>query len=212
MSSRSTQSRLSIDHWDGSSLTNFYASPINTNILTQNKSYFLKVELSGDGIKAGIYKSVGGMIGTLVYETPLVQLSEDIRAGYVGYSFEPYNYDFTLDYVGSSFEQYGYFESVVFESNSYVRAANLFGYASKDIEVYSNDSLTSVGDIVTSDFTTDEREVTRSGNLWYGGMKTIASANISDGRSAVITGEILAATAPRGIYRLVLTDAYGQVV
>jgi len=43
-------------------------------------------------------------------------------------------------------------------------------------------------------------------------MKTVMSANISDARGALVSGEILSATAPRGIYRLVLTDAYGQVV
>lgn len=70
LSSRSTQSRLSIDHWDGSSLVNVYATPINTNILTANKPYILKVELFGDQIKTGIYNAIGSVIGSLVYETP----------------------------------------------------------------------------------------------------------------------------------------------
>ncbi len=70
LSSRSTQSRLAIDHWDGSSLSTFYSTPINTNILTQNKFYFLKVNLQGDQIKAGVYNAIGGMLGSLVYETP----------------------------------------------------------------------------------------------------------------------------------------------
>ena len=171
----------------------------------------MKVEWQGDKVKAGVYKAIGGVLGALVYETPWQTISEDIRVGYTGYSFEPYNYDFTLDYVGSSFEQYGYFESTVFESNSYVRAATLYGFASKDIEVYANESLRTVGDIVTSSFGT-ESSVTRSGSLWYGGVETVASANISDARSAVITGEILSTSAPRGDYRLVLTDPYGQAV
>ncbi len=212
LTSRSTQSRLSIDHWDGASLTNIYATSINTNILPENKPYFLRVQLQGDQIKASVYKAIGTVLGSLVYETPWTQLSEDVRVGYVGYSFEPYNYDFYLEYVGSSFEQYGFFESTVFESNSYVKAAKLYGFASKDIEVYTNDALTSVGDVVTSDFTTDERVITRSGNSWYGGMKTVYPMNISDANSAVITGEILAASAPRGDFRIVITDAYGQCV
>jgi hypothetical protein len=59
------------------------------------------------------------------YGTGQQTMMNDIRNGYIGYSFEPYNYDFYIAYVGSSYNDFGHFESTIFESNSWVEAASL---------------------------------------------------------------------------------------
>jgi hypothetical protein len=212
LSSRSTQSRLSIDHWDGSSSVNLFATPINTNILTANKTYYLRIELDGDRIKAEVYNAVGAEAGTLVYGTGWQNMNEDIRTGYVGYSFEPYNYDFILNYIGTSYQEYGSFESSIFESNNYVKGATLYEYSSKDIDVYSGVSLAGMGDFISAATTDGTFGVKRSGNLWYGGITTSQAKHIGDARFAKVSGEILAAGAVRGEYRVAIFDENGQVV
>lgn len=69
LTSRSTQSRISIDYFDGSSASNISITAPTTNILTANKDYFLKVELDRERINAGIYNSVGNLVGSMVYQT-----------------------------------------------------------------------------------------------------------------------------------------------
>lgn len=212
LASRSTQSRLSIQFWDGTSATTLFATPINTNILTANRDYYLRVELDGDQIKAGVYNATGSMLGSLVYETGWQTMVQDIRNGYVGYSFEPYNYDFYIDFMGSSYSEYGSFESTIFESQAFVAGATLWEYSSKNVELFTNSSYGPVGDVLTSELSGTTYSVARTGNDWFGGVTTQNLEYVGDSRYAQITGSILATDTPRGEYRIVMRDAVGQVV
>lgn len=88
----------------------------------------------------------------------------DIRNGYVGYNFQPYNYDFFLYNVGSSYAEYGNFESTVFQSRSYVKGATLWEYSSKDIERFTEADYKLIGDGLILEHSGEAHVVTRSGN------------------------------------------------
>lgn len=104
------------------------------------------------------------MVGSLKYETGWQTLSEDIRNGYIGYSFEPYNYDFYLYYVGNSYTEYGSFESTIFDSNSFIKGATLYEYSSKNLDVFTGITFSQTGDIVATESVDGVFSVTRSGN------------------------------------------------
>ena len=137
---------------------------------------------------------------------------QDIRNGYIGYSFEPYNYDFYITSMGSTYSEYGSFESTIFESQSYVTAATLWEYSSKNASFFNSSSYSPVGDVVSNTQSGTTYTVQRSGNEWFGGISTTSAQYVGDSRYAEITGQILATGTPRGSYRIVIRDTNGQAL
>lgn len=147
--SRAGASQIVIDYWDGASATNIYT--LDSVELPPNLFYYLRVTIEEDTINVGLYNTVGVIVKKQIVETGFKTMPTHVRKGYIGYSFEPYTYDFWIDFLGSNYSEYGSFESTIFESNSFVKAANLFTFGSKNIDLFEDLNYTLVGDIVTSE-------------------------------------------------------------
>lgn len=138
-------------------------------------------------------------------------MAPEPERGLVGYSFEPYNYDFTLDFVGPLASEFGQFETTSFGSLLPVVGASLWSYSSPPINVLSNTTKEAWGDATISE-TASYSEVTRTGIQFQGGTRYTNRFFVGDTEQLYITGEIYPVGVVRGTYRVALVDPHDTVV
>jgi hypothetical protein len=210
LTSRNTQSRLRIYERTSGVDTEIFSTPTNTNALTEMNDYWLEIVANGETINASIYNLDGVFKTTLVYTTGDQTVDRDER-GYVGYSLEPYYYDFYLDDVGSSVADYAHFESTPFSSMTPVIGATILPATSLPINLIADDELVALGDAsFVYDSTSSEYTITRDGTQWIGGLATATEINASDADQLFIEGELFTSSL-NGLYRVTLVDANTSV-
>jgi hypothetical protein len=215
LNARDTQSRLIINEVVSGVTTTISSTSINTNILTEEANYFLVVSLYDTTISAAIYNSYGSaQRGSQVYTTGNQTLSR-VGRGYIGYNFQPYNYDFTLDFIQAEVAQFAFFQSTAFPSVMPVRGARLVTKDSGVFDLLNGASFTNYGDSsITLNQSIGGRgsaKVVRTGATWVGGLMTSTSQFFGSPSEAVIQGAIYVPSQVRGTYRIALLDLYGSV-
>jgi hypothetical protein len=202
--SRDTQSRLRIYQTLAGVTTEVFSTPTNTNILTNETDYYLVVEVIDTQVRATIYAEHGIFLGTQIYTTGW-QTVGFINRGASGFSFEPYNYDFTLDFIGTQRATFANFESTVFLSRTPVVGSTLLPNASPMVDMCKDNPLVAVLDAT---LTGDESDltVTRQGTQWLGGIQCNDPIYIGDSSQVRAVGEIYPITQVQGHYYAVLLD------
>jgi hypothetical protein len=154
LTARTTQSRLSIYQTYGGVATTIFQTPINTHMLTSETNYFMVIELYNEKVRASIYavspfSSIA--LGNLIYTTDwqIIQTTgvAESNSGFVGYSFEPYNYDFYLYFMGPQVTEYGNMISTNFGSRRLVEAATIYPITSPQVNVLTNLQTQGFGDV-----------------------------------------------------------------
>jgi hypothetical protein len=205
LSARNTQSRLRIYENIGNAVAEIFSTTINTNILDEEQDYWLVVDQDDSNISASIYIADGVWRGALVYTTGSQAIHTSER-GYIGYSYEPYNYDFTLLSIAPQDLEYAHFESTPLTSVTPIVGATVFAYNSQAIDYLTDVTLDQSGDasVTTEDQITI---LTRTGTNWYGGMIADTPVILGDSDHAYVTGEVFPVDVVRGQLILVLADA-----
>lgn len=208
--SRSTQSRLRIWEKVAGVDTEIFSTGINTNILSTTTDYWLIVNLSGVTITASVWNGDGLFQTTQVYTTGAQTVTHQLR-GYIGYSLEPFNYDFYVSNIAAQTANYALYESTPFNSQTPVTGVTLLPVTSLPIDLIDGTALQPLYDASMSyDSTTGEYTLARTGTQWIGGLTTVKETNVSDANQLFVNGEIYV-TSIRGLYRLALVDVNGSV-
>jgi len=204
---RDTQSRLRIYETVNGVETEIFSTGTLANILTNETTYYLKIDFRDQQVQATIYNEQGLYTGTQVYSTGWQNLST-IGRGYVGYSFEPYNYDFFLSFVHTLDAEFALYESTPFRSTTPVKGATILTLNSQAIDLASDFTFETSGD---STLTTESianinnaTKVVRDGTQWYGGIKWIGSV-VPSHHLMLVTGNIFP-VALDGQYRVVVVN------
>jgi hypothetical protein len=210
LNARDTQSRLRVFETVDTVTTEIGNTPTLTNILTQSTEYFLKVTLTEDTVKADIYTTFGIYPGTLVYTTGSLPVSR-IRRGYVGYAFEPYNYDFEVYWLQAQSAEFATYESADYLSGiTPVAGATLYAVTSPAMSVFEG-TLVGAGDATTSDSLIGQPgpavQVTRTGGQWFGGVVSTEPIALGTPSMLSIEGDLFPIGQLRGFYRVALVDA-----
>lgn len=214
LTSRSTQSRLSIIEDYGGSLSTVFATSINTNILLTEQDYVMRVDLKGNQARAQIYFANGTNLGSLVYETGW-QTITGVRRGQAGYVLAPYNYDFTLDYASASESDFVRYQSAIFESITPVDSTVLVTSTSSPVNLISGSQLIAYGDATSSTQSiagvSPATLVRRNGGSWTGGLIQNSSSYVGNPGLVEATGDIYPIDTTEGLWRLALIDPYGSI-
>lgn len=209
LAARDTQSRLSIIQTVSGVSTTLTQTATNSNILATETFYYLITELSGTQMRASIYQRNGITLGSLVYTTGWVTVSITSR-GLVGYSFEPYNYDFTVQAIGPQTTSFATFQTKDFNSRKLVRGATLFPTNSTPVNLVSSLTPTAWGDATLAIATDGEITATRTGTLTQGGVRYTPAMFIGDASQLTISGYIWTVQS-QGTYRIALVDEVDEV-
>lgn len=201
---RDTQSRIRIYQTIGGVATEIFSTPTLTNILAQETDYYLKVDLQEGQITATLYAENGVFLGSQVYTTGPQTISY-VGRGAFGYSFEPYNYDFTLDSIGTQSAIFARFESTPFYSVSPLNGSTLFTSSSAPVDMATGDRLSN-GDAALTVDASGVSTITRDGSQWWGGITTEDLVEIGDSGQLYVRGEIYPVGTVQGLHRAVLVD------
>ena len=207
--SRNTQSRLQIHQILNGSASDLFATPINTNILTEEAFYYLVVTLSDTTVTATIYNASGISLGSQVYTTGAVTVGLT-GPGLIGYSFEPYNYDFTLQYLGPQKSYFAKFQSTTFGSRKLVEGATLYPVNSTPVNVLDGLTPDAWGDASLVIDANGDTVITRAGTEIQGGARWLPATFTGDTGQLLIHGWLWP-TVANGTYRAALLDIYDNV-
>lgn len=203
--SRSTQTRLFIDHKIGGVTTNLVSTSTLTNILTAETDYYLVTTINGSNVTATVYNvnglTLGAAVGTLTGTTTTTVTSR----GYVGLSFEPYFYDFAVRSIGSNIADFGQFISTVFPSRTKVEGATLYPRTSPAVNLLVDGQVEAFADATVTPFDT-AYTVTRTGTAAQGGVRYNNAVWIGNTAQVLVSGKIMPVGAIHGTYRIGLID------
>lgn len=206
--SRNTQSRLQIHQILGGA-SDLTATPTNTNILTEETNYYLVCEVSGTQVRASIYQANGISLGALVYTTGFTTTGVTGK-GLVGFSFEPYNYDFTMQYIEPQHTVFATFQSTTFASRRLVAGTTLYPINSVPVNVISDSYLDDFGDAAVDIDDNGDILITRMGTEVQGGVRWLPAVFPGDSNQILLTGELWTSEA-RGTYRAALLTPFDSV-
>lgn len=209
LTARDTQSRLSILQTLSGATTTLTATAINTNILLPETYYYLVTELIGTQVRASIYQRSGISLGSLVYTTGFTTTGV-IGQGLVGYSFEPYNYDFTIQSVAPQSTEFAVFQSTAFNSRKLVRGATLYPINSSPINIIDSMIPTAWGDGALVTDANGDLVITRTGTLTQGGVKYTPLTYMGNSSQLILTGSLWT-TLVQGTYRAALVNGVDEV-
>lgn len=207
---RSTQSRLRIYETIDGVETEIYSTATLTHILAEQRDYFLVVELDKYLIRATIYgpphdSGLGAFLGNVVYTTDWKPLTHNVRGG-MGFDFRPYNYDFFLYYTSNQEAQFAIYNSTAFASVTPVIGATLAVTEKEPVDLIEDLAYMPSGDgLILYDDDFEAYKISRSGNLFWGGIEIEQSVDITNSVQYYFTGEIYPTTT-RGNFRIVLMD------
>lgn len=210
LTSRDTQSRLSIIETVGGVTSTIASTSTNTNVLSQESYYFLISELSGSQVRASIYQRNGYAVGALVYTTDW-QTVNLVSRGLVGYSFEPYMYDFTVQYMAPQLTSFASFQTTAFNSIKLVRGATLYPVNSSPANLLTDMSPSAWGDTTIATDVNGDLNVTRTGTLSQGGIRYTTPIFLADASQMTLTG-YLWTTLVQGSYRVALVNEVDEVL
>lgn len=213
LNARSTQSRLHIVERVAGVDTTLFSTGINTNILVNGNSYYLVITMQGTSVTASIYNvstTAGLTLGSLVYTTGAQTVAYAGR-GHVGFSFEPYHYDFTLDFLSAQVAEFGHFETVNFGSQTPVVGAQLFTYASQPSSMFHDVDWQEWGDATVAEVE-DYIKIERTGLDYQGGVRTGEPLSIGNSEQVYVRGRIWPEGTLNGTYRVAFVDRNDTVV
>lgn len=190
-----------------------------TGTLANETDYFFSFEVYEDKFRAQIHKSHGSFFGDLVIDTGW-QTIDYIARGFMGWQFQPYNYDFVVDYITVGDVEFGRFESTPFKSINPVKGVTIASNESLRFDLSEGLYVESGDAIVTDDLFFGNpgasKKFIRSGLNWQGGYMTNDFIYIGNPRYLRVSGNIFpllatGQTALRGQYRVVLLDKNDSV-
>jgi hypothetical protein len=134
--------------------------------------------------------------------------------GRVGFSFEPFNYDFYVEYLQPTNTEFAEVRTTSLPSVRNLRGATLYRHDSGYFDVGENEPLIASGDgFMTTDTGTGNpapsRKIVRAGNAWFGGVEYGDTVFTGNTKNLVIRGSIYPLNA-RGLWRVALVDEFGN--
>lgn len=210
LTSRDTQSRLFIIQTLNGVTTTIASTNTNTNVLSQESTYFLVSELVDEQVRASIYQRNGYGPGTLVYTTDWQTVGLTSR-GLIGYSFEPYMYDFTIQYMAPQTTSFASFQTTAFNSIKLVRGATLYPVNSTPVNLTTGIDAEAWGDATISTDPNGDLNIVRTGTLTQGGIRYADPIFLGD-TSQMTLGGYLWTTLVQGTYRAALVDEVDEVL
>ncbi len=209
LTSRSTQSRLQVNQILNTSSSTLGATPTSANILTEEAFYYLVVRVSDTTVNASIYRASGISLGSLVYTTG--DLTTGLTgAGYVGYSFEPYNYDFTLQYLGPRSSYFAKYQTKTYGSRKLVSGVTLYPVNNLPVNTISDATPYAWGDATTSIDENGDVVIQRAGTEVQGGVRWLPPVFTGDTSQLIIHGQLWTSD-NNGVYRASLLDPFDNV-
>lgn len=206
--SRSTQTRLFIDQKVAGVTTNLASTPTLSNILTAETDYFLYVVVNGSSVTATIYATNGNSLGSqIVTVTTTVPI---LTRGYVGYSFEPYFYDFSIRQISTGVADFGQFISSIFPSRTKVQGVTLYPRTSPTVNMLVDGQIEAFAD-ATVTVSAPTYTVVRAGTSTQGGVRYNNAVWLGNTSQITVSGKIMPVSAVHGTYRIGLIDEYDSV-
>lgn len=181
--------------------------------LTAETDYFLVTKIStgpGSNVRSQLYLANGPNLGTSI--SSVAATTAILTRGYVGYSFEPYMYDFYLWSFNTSLASFGTLTSTAFRSRSLVKAATLYPRTSPTENLLNGGAVEAFADATVT--TTDNNIFTvKRGNVSnQGGVRYNTAVWLGNSQQVLVTGKVFPVTAVNGTYRLGLIDENDSVV
>lgn len=207
LSARTTQSRLSILETVSGVTSTISQTTTNTNILTEEKYYYLVCDLIDNKITVSIYEFNEVDLGDLVY-TSGEQTVTLLTAGSTGYSFEPYNYDFTVQYIAPIELEFAKFISTSMVSRTPASGATLWTDNSMAINLIGDLAPSAWGD-ANINVSSNQITIDRSGTLNQGGIR-FDPIYVGDTSQLIVMGELQTSNVI-GTYRAALIDKWDRV-
>lgn len=211
LAARSTQTILFIDQRINNVTTNLASTSVGLNSLSEETGYYLDVNILDDTINVTIYNQNGLALGSQVGTLMLSATTALIDRGYVGMSFEPYNYDFSLSSFGTSIAEFGKFISTTFASRTPVKGATLYPRTSLALNLLTDNTFEAFGDSIVTTTDNNTYTIDRDGSANQGGVRFGSAITIGDTSQVVATGAIFPISVARGQYRLGLIDENDSV-
>lgn len=209
LANRSTQSQISIVKIVNGVSTTVYQTAATSNVLTNETYYYLFCVVDGSNVSASVYQTNGLNLGSLVYTTGTRTISDLTTGGSVGYSFEPYNYDFTIQYIAPTDVQFATFEPTAMISRTPAEGATLWPNNSQPVNLIDDAVIEAWGDAEVS-VSNGTIQITRDGSEYQGGIRTTPMVYVGDTTQLMLTGEIQTSQV-QGIYRAALIDQWDSV-
>jgi hypothetical protein len=182
--------------------------------LTAETFYYFNVDYHGTTIQANIKNVTAAFYGSTFLQTPQVQATLTNR-GYVGFDFNPYNYDFYIESINASDARFASFVSKAFPAITPYASVTLSTKETEPINLLP-DNLIAAGDAtVTVDLNargrTNPKKVIRDGTTWQGGIMSDDYNFIGNTNYTTVNVDIYPFDTLQGIWRLVFLDRWDSV-
>jgi hypothetical protein len=189
--------------------------------LTPDQDYFLVLEAYEKLVRATVYKAFGPFFDDIFLQTPWVTVDfAHTQRGFLGWHFDPYEADFTVDYTITGDTEFARFESKPFQRLTPIIGANLAATASPPINLLSGQFIPRGDATVTKQPAfgnpAPSIKIQRTGASWEGGLQSDKFILFDQPHYIRIEGDIYPAsgvgqTALRGQYRFALADKYDSI-
>jgi hypothetical protein len=211
ITSRSTQTRLFIDHKIAGVTTNLVSTGTNTNILNAETDYVLVTTTNGTSVTATVYLANGLSLGSQVGTLTGTGTTTITSRGYVGMSFEPYNYDFYITQFSTNVADFGSFISTNFLSRTPVKGVTLYPRTSPTENMLDGGAFEEFGDADATTTDNNTYTIVRTNSANQGGVRYNTPVYIGNSGQVVISGAIQPVGAVHGTYRIGLIDENDSV-
>jgi hypothetical protein len=221
LKANNTESRMEISENTASIGSNpavktvLFTTTATTNILSQETDYLLQVSINGSRVKGDLFTLNGSFKGSLVYSTGW-QTTSINRRGFVGYDFQPYNYDFSMDWVRAQNAVFGAHTEKPFPSVTPLKGVHLNVINSGPIQMIDPAIAVAIGDATIAPAPVGHPSapstlVQRLGNQWIGGIFLPTRSMIGDSQQVSVAVSIFPVGAIQGQWVAALLDRYGSV-
>jgi hypothetical protein len=196
---------------------NIYTSSTLAN-LSANQEYFLVFEAYEDQLRVSVWNGTGTFFGSNVATSGWHTTTHTVGRGYIGFKYDPQNYDSYLKYFTVGDSEFARYESKPLKRLTNSRGASITAVASPPINlvqgVYNN-----YGDATSSTSTTKgfpippSLYVQRSGAQWKGGLIT-NSLFIGNPAYLSLSGSIFpipTGTNINGEYKIIFENDWGEI-
>lgn len=192
---------------------------VNGPALDQETDYLFQAEFYEDEVRCSVFRGNAALYGEGALETLWVSTVLQDR-GYIGFHFNPYNYDFTLDHITAGDAEFAEYITKNFLSHTPMLGATVSASESEPVNLISGQMIAAGDATIEVDpdvgIPGSSVKFTRDGTSWMGGYTSGNFLYIGNPRYLSISGNIYpklgtGQTALRGFFRVVLLDKNDSV-
>lgn len=189
----------------------------NLTALSANTEYYLVFEAYEERLRLSVWNGTGTSYGTNVYTSGWQSTSRPVGRGYIGFEFNPVNFDTYMQYFTVGDAEFARLESKIFNRFTGAKGAAISTVNSPPINLLG--VVNNYGDGATStNFEVGTPAppstlIQRTGSSWSGGLIT-ASLFIGNPAYLRVTGDIFpvpTGNSINGEYRIIFQNRYGQI-